>query len=412
LSVTVSAKLASRMRRILPGYFVVVFLLTISGALSGYLKQDVVRMTDWLINYRAGFVRRGLPGELIIRLSDFSGTNPGIWVVMIQLAAYGVFFLFSFLLLRREKALLRFSMLVFSPFIFTFQINDPQGGYRKEILYFAVLAFIVWASRSLGEKAFRVLYFGIMATFPLLILSHEMLVFVVPWMLGVYFLRFEVNRRNGFLLVLVILLSLTAAVTSVLHPGRDLPLDRIVDAVTSRGFEISESSGMYFLHWDLETGFRSVAERIRDQHFLPKYLLVLLLSGMPYFLLRDRIARLLRRPWMPFLVLWSLMGSVALCAVAADWGRWINIQLISLFLVLLALDGRETPLVFRYDVKAWVLPFLLYVFMWHIPHFGGPVIARSFEQTTLGASLKSVKKLRHLMGKRDIPPLRMRKNTD
>src|SRR5207247_1429596 len=49
------------------------------------------QITEWLINYQGGFVRRGLPGELVLALSK-RGINPylvvmglsfGIWLVLI-----------------------------------------------------------------------------------------------------------------------------------------------------------------------------------------------------------------------------------------------------------------------------------------------------------------------------------------
>lgn len=342
-------------------------------------------------------------GDVLLRLSDVSGFNPGVWVVAVQILAYGIFFLFSFLLLRRERDLPRFSLLVFSPFIFTFQLNDLQGGYRKEILYFAALAFLVWASRSCGDRVFRWIYILLMALFPLLILSHEMLVIVLPWFPIIYLLRYPVRRKSLFFLALGLIPAGFAAVFSIMHPGLDIPLRAIVDAVSSRGFEISESSAIKFLHWDLLSGFQSVVDHIGYRHYLRSYSLVLLLSGIPFLLLRDRIRKLLENRWVLFGVSLSVLGTVLLCALAADWGRFIYMQLVSLFLALPAVDGNDRPIAVRGGVMLWGLPVLLYLVMWHIPHFGGSVIARSFSQTTLGAPMKTYQKVCHLLKTREVP---------
>ena len=123
-------------RRSLPYFFALVLLATLAGAMYGYVTHNPWLLGDWLINYQGGMIRRGFLGEVIYQLAHFTHINPGIYAVAFQIFFYIIFFVFSFALLKRQHSLLPYAFLIFSPFIFTFQINGLTGGFRKEIIYF------------------------------------------------------------------------------------------------------------------------------------------------------------------------------------------------------------------------------------------------------------------------------------
>ena len=91
------------LQKSLPYFFALVFITTIAGALSGYLRHDSFKIGDWLINYQGGMVRRGLLGEVIYQLSYFTHINPGLYVVLFQIFFYAVFLFFSFALLKNNR---------------------------------------------------------------------------------------------------------------------------------------------------------------------------------------------------------------------------------------------------------------------------------------------------------------------
>src|SRR6266446_6911984 len=75
-------------------------LLPLLSAIYPGYKVNTWQISEWLINYQGGFVRRGLPGEIILALSK-QGINPylaiiglsfSIWLllllVLLKLSAY------------------------------------------------------------------------------------------------------------------------------------------------------------------------------------------------------------------------------------------------------------------------------------------------------------------------------------
>ncbi len=184
------------LRKILPYYFALIFITTVAGALHGYLTHHTWKIGDWLINYQGGMVRRGLLGELIYQLAHFSHINPGYYVLLFQILFYAAFFFFSYLLLKRQHALLPYAILIFSPFIFTFQINDLYGGYRKEVIYFAVLAFITWSAKTSEYKIFERMFYITLLLYPAVILTHEMLAIFLPYLLVVYISVTNLTKKS------------------------------------------------------------------------------------------------------------------------------------------------------------------------------------------------------------------------
>ena len=46
------------------------------------------QMTDWLINYEGGFVRRGLPGTLFLMASEKTGIYPNYLVIFFSVVIF------------------------------------------------------------------------------------------------------------------------------------------------------------------------------------------------------------------------------------------------------------------------------------------------------------------------------------
>lgn len=373
-------------RRILPGFLALVFLSTAAGAVLGYLKFNGWTVGDWLINYQAGFVRRGLMGEMIFRLSLLSGINAGLVTIAFQMLFYAVFFFFSFLALKGRKALFPYILLVFSPFLFMFQVCDLNGGYRKEIVHFALLSFLVWASLNLKPKSFsRVLYL-VLAVFPLAVLSHEMLVLFLPYLLAVHFQREKPTPGKGIALFGLVCLSVLAFLSCAAHRGTPGQVLGIQASLAFAGYPL-EGGAIGALAETAGDALGRVGGMIRKGRYV-LYLFPLFFSSLAFIPVFGFYGKNpLNRP-ASGLVLLSVLGSLPLFAVAVDWGRFIYIHLVSIFLLLLSLapegedlsrwrDVRVVEAFRRWGLKkpAAVSAFLFwYFFLWILPHFGAPAL--------------------------------------
>src|SRR5262245_73041 len=83
--------------RLLDNILCIVLLLLCAPALlraihPGYYKITSFQVSEWLINYEGGFVRRGLPGEVLFALAK-EGLNPYLLIIGVSLVIWLLLFL-------------------------------------------------------------------------------------------------------------------------------------------------------------------------------------------------------------------------------------------------------------------------------------------------------------------------------
>ena len=98
----------------------ILVLMVIFTAQRGYAFSeawDEWMVADWLINYAAGFVRRGLSGELILFASDVFGVRANILVFVVFFSLFTILcVLFARLIRNRQNHVLVFLPLHFAQF--------------------------------------------------------------------------------------------------------------------------------------------------------------------------------------------------------------------------------------------------------------------------------------------------------
>jgi len=126
--------------------FYFLFILTliyifVFSIIRGYEKESW-NITEFLINYQGGFVRRGLLGEILLNIYNFSGLSPYVLILLLCLAAYFlllVFFIKSFLKSGYSIFILPFVFFLGNPVINDFWL-------RKDILITLIFISIIYFS--------------------------------------------------------------------------------------------------------------------------------------------------------------------------------------------------------------------------------------------------------------------------
>jgi hypothetical protein len=168
-------------------FFALVATITvIDGVLIAKKSHDWI-LSDWLINYEGGFVRRGLPGEAALLLSRMTHLRPEVFVVIFYLGCFLVFLASMRKLVLASSLNFWVILSVISPATFSFQILHVEGGYRKEILFLASLSLLAWVLlRRNIRKATLILALTIGAGCG--VLSHELILFYLPYIAGLLLL--------------------------------------------------------------------------------------------------------------------------------------------------------------------------------------------------------------------------------
>lgn len=355
---------------------------------EGFLMVRLSRgwtISDWLINYQGGFVRRGLPGEIAFHLARLLHITPVFFAVLDYLALYAIF------LWAVRKITLATSYnfwilaLLVSPATLSLQILGPQAGFHKELIYlaaFALLALLLQQHRisSLAIVGFlsAVLVFGT--------LSHEVTIFYCPYFIALLMLSGRTPLQAMRLCLIPFALAGIAFYFCLLHPGNFEVADKICSSLgyklgAPRGLEICASGAIPYLTKTKEIARADTWAVIQQYDYFKIFTIFSLLAIFPavgetVVLIRSGFRREIITVWT--VACGSFLVSIALFVYAVDWGRWIYLHVVSIQILLMLIDAKakekrasEEPNPvrkgFAYGFPAAALLFVYGAF-WIMPH--------------------------------------------
>jgi hypothetical protein len=344
--------------------------------LAGDWEQWVI--ADWLISYAPGFVRRGLSGELLLRVSSAIGIPANRIVYWLIVALFASFALVFAWLLRNRRMTFWYFVLCLSPgsVLFTFYSESAVG--RKESLIF--VAFAAWALVSTRRgPVSRAWHLAFAALAFVLTLMHEMFFFfslyfpLLSWIAS----RPRDEARRWRMSLWIPALS-SAALLAIVLFGGSLNDPALCDRLVRSGAPASVCTGV--LEYQEPPAFTRLTSELNLQMaraivtvapivFVPAFLFLTASTGEPA-----------RRRWtVAGIMLGVFAFSAPLFVLAVDWGRWLAIHTVLLTVlcaVLLERKGHAQPRR-DFDERASLLPFtcgLLIVaslFTWSIKYCCG-----------------------------------------
>jgi len=141
-------------------------------------SQSITRYatTDFLINYEGGFVRRGLLGQCLLGLADAHVIGPIEAIELLSVTSYLIFVCFYIIQLRAIRNIdwVPLFILLFSPALTLFPLNDGRAFERKEMLFLPsiVAHLLVYPTRN--YRTYRLLSLGLVGVLgALYVLVHE-----------------------------------------------------------------------------------------------------------------------------------------------------------------------------------------------------------------------------------------------
>ncbi len=179
--------------KILAAFFIAMLASLLVSANILWHQPDGWLIGDWLINYQGGFVRRGLPGEIFLKLSSFTKSDPVTFIFITQVSLCLCTFALTYKLAKYLAPTINNALIIFSPAFIQF-MSLGLDGLRKDMLLFALLSFHSYRlSRSGKEVETRYLVF-LSVAFVVLVLSNEMLLAFLPYFIcGLYIKDGQLN---------------------------------------------------------------------------------------------------------------------------------------------------------------------------------------------------------------------------
>jgi hypothetical protein len=343
---------------------------------SNQVKFDSWAISDWLINYQGGFVRRGLAGEVLLRLSSADHLLQNLYYFVFGCYLIHVAFtLWIYRLARINNWRLLLIGVVMQGGIFHMGLS-LKFFTRKEILFligFEILCLIylkICQSHD-SQKNFWIRWFSIvlLLTTPLLILVHEGYLFMAfpVTLLLVWILKTE-NPGQPYLKQVMALFIIEVVATfmiSSFNHGSIAISQAIWDAIPfGVRLALSPANPHSPIHAIAAVGWGL------DQHLVTLYWIF---SGGGFWLWLLVIAgnvltlgyvmssvwggqsnqvgpsRFLRYGLLAMLLSGSMFG------VGYDWGRWLAYWSSQALLLVWTLN--QSPSASEQDSAAWVLRF-------------------------------------------------------
>jgi hypothetical protein len=367
---------------VLGAFFLLIFAITIVDDWHfGRVGHPWV-VGDWVINYSAGFVRRGLLGELLRRAATWSGIPMIYLVAGLQIVSHGIILSGVYVLCAPLRKTLWLVFFLVSPATLLFHVYVYDGGYQKEICFIAFLVILVVASRHPPDAGRMSAALPVLiATSALaLVLAHEPLFLFFPYLAPV--LAFTFRRDRSRLMIALVLSVFAGAVAFILSAwfhgdeGMALRICRSARSMIS-GANLCDGALLAF-SWNPRGAYQGVMWHIDHNDYPRVYSAAAALSVIPYVMyLASRRQRLrdgrFRREvvGVPFL---ALLMSLPLFVVAVDWGRFIHLHLMCIFIVILCQEigvpaSKSASGVPRTAARALVLSLaIVYMATWRLPH--------------------------------------------
>lgn len=203
-----------------------------------YLRYEV---SDWLINYQGGFVRRGLIGELLLQLEHIMPYNVRHAIVGIEIISYVLFFIVTFRIFIKYRWSLLAAMFPVAC------VTQSIGCYRRDFMMLCLCALTFYLFfKYLKEKKKPLLVFSV-AVMSLSIIIYEPVFFVlVPVLVLQYW--YACGERKWLKTVLAFTLPTACMLLSCVYSGNGAQADAIWQSwmpyMTADGYNPADGMGL------------------------------------------------------------------------------------------------------------------------------------------------------------------------
>ena len=368
-------------------YFqIYVFALIFFGIFFLYSKHDVGNdssLSDWLINYEGGFVRRGLIGELITNFSSILSLKLRDSILIFQL----VFFLsYYFLIILFCKNLVQNRLVIlaiFSPIFILYPVAEIEALGRKELIIFTIfLSYLFF-----DIKNFQVQLTYKLLLFPISILTWEPIIFFFSFIFLIDLFVFQIKSfdKKFFCILFSYFASIFLVMLIYFNP---FPVENYNAMKNFLKIEFGEACYMScgFVGQQSANSFSELYKMFYEKFkfsYALRYLLIIIVGFFPLCFLYTYskakskkelfIVSKFKNLFFPFLL--AFLPSTVLYLMMYDWARVVHISytfsiLTFLFLIkknFIELSSQKIRINFisKLSKKFFILVFLVFSFSWN-----------------------------------------------
>lgn len=291
-------------------------------------------LSELLINYQGGFVRRGLIGEVL-----FQFDNPIAVAHNVQRFIVALFLFSIFIILMSEKGSLnKFLLLALITFTSGGGLDFIIGGGfayldRKEIWFYSALGFIFVSTRAFGFYSVKnilvINFFSVLMT-----LHHELYaIFILPTML----LIVTLTGASKFFKSIALIAPTFIVLVLVVNNSGDHSTANLIKESYSAKFGIDVKGAINAIGWSFEKS-HNLSVRMVTEGSLRYWLYHVMVNLVFLTIFVTYKSKTVRDLFINMTIIFIVLSATVVAAFAGwDWGRWISMFVfISIFLISIA----------------------------------------------------------------------------
>ena len=328
---------------------------------SEFQYDDVIQ--EWFVNYNYGFIRRGLTGSFLINLNIFNEENIQNSFFLVLLIVYFVYLIeIKKILVSNQNSYLKLFFIA-SPAFLTFNLYWGSSiTFPKEIIGFIVYFYFLNNFQKLKHKKYFT--FLILILFAISIFSHEINLWILPFMFIVIFFQPE-PFKYILLVILLITVTLTFLFFLLSSDNNNYISEKICELTYK---ELLPETDCYkskilstsTINDNIALTANTILFSNNTKYYFSIYLTYLFLGLLPLFLSKWFLDKKL-----VFLLIF--LSFIPLFVIGVDWGRWLNIYFTLAYTTILYFDKSKKQIK-NYVTKNFVIAFsIIYATFWSIP---------------------------------------------
>jgi hypothetical protein len=313
-------------------FFFYLLFLFFSASIFLFNKHTVGNdstISEWLINYKGGFTRRGLLGDLAFNLALLFDAKIRFVIFLFQLFFYLTFIILTFNFIKNIKINFLSRLALYTPIFLLFPLGEIESLVRKETVIFIIfIIFLSLASKKYNEKYCNNYIFFI---FPISFLIWEPVIFFFPFIFFILYLKnYKKTLLKTFFKTLIISIpSIIVFFLVILNPLSEVGHDKMCQELMSLFQE------RCYMSLSLLKSKSTILQQFMTSYkieYIVRYILIIMAGFLPLFILsansklyKNKINLLFKFKsfFTPLIILLSPVP--ILFAAMYDWGRVVNI---------------------------------------------------------------------------------------
>ena len=312
------------------------FVLFLFGLFFLFIKHSVGNdstISEWLINYKGGFTKRGIIGEICIWFANLLSANLRDIIFGFQTVILCLYFLLIYFFLKNIKVDRILLLSIFTPIFILYPIAEIEVLARKEVFIFIIL--LIYLFIPINKIGLQNIYKIIVL--PLSVLIWEPVVFFLLFCISLDIINNKYQKINleNLTKLLPYLPAVSVAFYIIFNPMTLGQHDQMVEFLANNfnekcymSCDLLKSKSTIFQQ------FQANFSKYSFEVFL-RYFLIIIVGFGPLFILlfysklKDKnliFFKNFNNLLIPFLLILSPV--LVLFAMGYDWGRWVNISYV------------------------------------------------------------------------------------